>query len=236
VFAQDAIGALANALPPRLAWIGQFLYTGGGVQLGASGPSISVLYSIVPWIGVMALGYAFGAVMTRPADERRRACFWIGGFATAGFLIAGVAVLMGAADQDGPPRLFVWLNQRKYPASQLYLVMTLGPPILLLPLAERARGAIASWFTTFGRVPMFYYLLHIPLIHALSLLVWRLRDGQVNSGWFASAPFVSIEPEARWSLALLYLVFAISVALLYLACRWYAEVKRRHRSSLLRYL
>jgi len=83
---------------------------------------------------------------------------------------------------------------------------------------------------------MFYYLLHIPLIHAVSLLTWRLRDGQVNTGWFVSAPYVSVEPQARWSLGLLYLVFAVSVALLYVACRWYAEVKGRHRASVLRYL
>ena len=114
------------------------------------------------------------------------------------------------------------MNQRKYPASQLYLLMTLGPPIALLPLAERARGALAGLFTTFGRVPMFYYLLHIPVIHLLALLVWKIRDGQVHPEWFASAPYVSVPPEQRWSLALLYLVFVVSILALYFPCRWFA--------------
>jgi hypothetical protein len=114
--------------------------------------------------------------------------------------------------------------------------MTLGPPIALLPLAERAHGALARFFTTFGRVPMFYYLLHIPLIHVLALLIWKIRDGQINAEWFASAPYVSVPPEQRWSLALLYLVFVISVAALYFPCRWFAGVKQRNSSALLRYI
>ena len=88
------------------------------------------------------------------------------------------------------PALFRLLNQQKYPASQLFLLMTLGPTIALLPLAERARGWFADVLAVFGRVPMFYYLLHIPLIHATALLVWLLRDGHVDSSRFATAPYV----------------------------------------------
>ena len=131
--------------------------------------------------------------------------------------------------------LFQLLNQRKYPASQIYLLMTLGPPIALLPLAERTRGWLSQAFTTVGRVPMFYYLLHIPLIHVLALLVWKIRDGQTHAEWFASAPYVSVPPEQRWSLALLYLVFVIAVAALYFPCRWFVGVKKRSRHPLLRY-
>ena len=93
-----------------------------------------------------------------------------------------------------------------------------------------------SVFTTFGRVPMFYYLLHIPVIHVLALIVWKIRDGQVNAGWFASAPYVDVPPEQRWSLALLYLVFVLSIAALYFPCRWFAGVKKRSRSALIRYV
>ena len=142
---------------------------------------------------------------------------------------------MAHAD-TGPPALFRLLNQRKYPASPLFLLMTLGPTIALLPLAERARGWFAAMLATFGRVPMFYYLLHIPLIHAVALVVWLVRDGSVHAERFATAPFVSIPPEQRWGLPLLYLVFAIVVAALYIPCRWYARVKAQHRQGWLRYL
>ena len=90
--------------------------------------------------------------------------------------------------------------------------------------------------TTFGRVPMFYYLLHIPLIHATSLLVWRIRDGSAGAGRFTSAPDVFIPPADRWSLGLLYLVFAIVVAALYPVCRWYAARKATRPAPWMRYI
>ena len=80
------------------------------------------------------------------------------------------------------------LNQQKYPASALFLMMTLGPMIALLPLAERARGWLADAVTTFGRVPLFYYLLHIPLIHALALIVNVLRAGATHGLTRGRAP------------------------------------------------
>ena len=111
--------------------------------------------------------------------------------------------------------------------SQPFLLMTLGPMIALLPFLERARGWLADALATVGRVPLFYYLLHIPLIHLTALGAWYLRDGRVHAEWFASAPFVDVPPEQQWSLWLLYLVFVIDLAVLYAACRWYAGVKAR---------
>ncbi|HZI41013.1 MAG TPA: hypothetical protein VFD67_04900, partial [Gemmatimonadaceae bacterium] len=100
----------------------------------------------------------------------------------------------------------------------------------------RARGRIANVVTTFGRVPMFYYLLHIPLIHATSLVVWYLRDGRVGAERFNAAPYVSMPPVERWSLGLLYLTFAVVVALLYPLCRWYARRKSERPSPWMRYI
>ena len=103
--------------------------------------------------------------------------------------------------------------------------MTLGPAIALVPLAEKARGLVANVLTIFGRVPFFYYLLHIPLIHACALLVTFRREGTIHPEWYAYAPFTSVPQESRWNLPLLYLVFVIAVAILYAACRWYAAYK-----------
>jgi len=105
-----------------------------------------------------------------------------------------------------------------------------------LPYAERARGWFTAVLATYGRAPLFYYLLHIPLIHAVSLLVWFLRDGTTHAGWFLSAPFVSTPDGQQWPLALLYLVFFACVALLYVPCRWFAAVKARGGSRWLRYV
>jgi uncharacterized membrane protein len=237
IFAQNVMGILASSMPQSTGWIWQFLYLGGEVQLGQNGPTVSVLYSIVPWIGVMAAGYAFGTVMTREPDERRRICLRIGLSATALFLVlGGLVVYLNPAPANAPPALFRLLNQNKYPASQLFLLMTLGPTIALLPLAERARGWFADVLTVFGRVPMFYYLLHIPVIHIAALVVTFLREGSLHPERYAFAPYASVPPEHRWSLPLLYLVFAIVIAALYFPCRWFAGVKARRREGWLRYV
>jgi uncharacterized membrane protein len=222
-------------LPP--AAVSQFIYLGEDVKLGTDGPSVTVLYTIVPWIGVMAAGYAFGSILTREASIRRRLCLRIGLFATAAFLTLGVIqVIAGPAPESAAPALMRLLNQQKYPASQMFLLMTLGPTIALLPFAERAKGRIAEMLAVFGRVPMFYYLLHIPAIHAVSMLVWFLRDGTAHADWFATAPYVSVPPDQRWGLPLLYLVFIVCVVILYFPCRWYAQLKQRSDSGWLRYI
>jgi uncharacterized membrane protein len=191
----------------------------------------------VPWIGVMTAGYAFGAVMIRESDERDRLCLRIGLSATALFLVlASITMVIRPAQDDGPRGLLRLLDQNKYRDSQLYLLMTLGPTIALLPLAGRAQGWLAGVFGTFGRVPMFYYLLHIPVIHITALLLWLIRDGKVDAERFASAPSVWIPEADRWSLPLLYLAFFISVAALYWPCRWFAGAKSVERKRWMRYL
>ena len=243
IFLQNILGLIGGALPESLndsvGVLFQFLYFGGPVKLGQSGPTIGVLYSIVPWIGVMAVGYAFGAIMLRDAAERRRLCLRIGLSATALFLVlGGIVVAVKPAQPDGPPMLFRLLGQQKYPASQLFLLMTLGPTIALLPLAERARGWIGSTLATFGRVPFFYYLLHIPTIHLAAIIVSLVRTGSVTPWLFGNHPWAPPPlPEGyRWSLFLLYSVFTVVIVLLYFPCRWFAGFKARHRESLLRFI
>jgi uncharacterized membrane protein len=243
IFAQDIVGILGRATPAALrastGWLWQVLYFGGVFRAGANGPAIAVLYSIVPWIGVMAAGYAFGAIVVREPAQRRRLCLHIGVVATAAFLIAaGLMIASSPAPSNAPPALLRLLNQRKYPASQLFLLMTLGPTIALLPLAERARGAIGRILAVFGRVPLFYYLLHIPAIHAAALVVSVAREGRVNPWLFANHPMLPPPVPAgyMWSLPLLYAVFAIVVSLLYVPCAWFATVKENHPNSVLRYL
>jgi uncharacterized membrane protein len=235
IFGQNLLTPLAAAMPASTHWLWQFLYLGGEVTVGPT--TISILYVLVPWIGVMAAGYGFGTILTREPADRRRLTLTIGLTATALFVaIASYLVATHPARAGAPPALLRVLNQQKYPASILFLFMTLGPTIALIPLAERARGRVAAIVTTYGRVPMFYYLLHIPLIHATSLLVWLIRDGKVGASRFDYAPYVSIPPNDRWSLALLYLVFAIVVTALYFPCRWYAQGKSTRPAAWMRYV
>jgi len=227
----DLIPGLGSTLgESSLSGLWKILYLGfsaGPIALGNDGPQLWVLYSLVPWIGVIAAGYAFGAVLMLEPERRRRICLAIGLASIAAF-----AVLRGP-NLYGDPR--PWrsglevLNATKYPASLSFLLMTLGPMIAVLPLLEHTRGRVARALTVFGRVPFFYYVLHIPLIHVLAIGVSRIRTGEVSGWLFASHPMAPPPPPEgyTWSLPLLYLVWAIAVVLLYGACRWYAGLKAR---------
>jgi uncharacterized membrane protein len=235
VAGQSVFEALAPA-SGVLHGLWQFLYLGDMVRLAENGPSITVLYTIVPWIGVMAIGYAFGGIVLLERETRRRVVLGLGLAATAIFLIVGAIAVSSDGSDNQMPAFFRLLNQRKYPASPLFLLMTLGPSLALLPFLERVKGALGTLLETFGRVPLFYYLLHIPIIHLTALLVFLLRDGTVNAQPFATAPYVFLPEPQRWSLPLLYLVFAAVIAILYVPCRWYAGFKARHPRSWARYV
>jgi hypothetical protein len=130
------------------------------------------------------------------------------------------------------------LAQQKYPASALFLLMTLGPTILFIPVAEHLKGWFARVMEVFGRVPLFFYVLHIPLIHALACGVSMVREGKVDPWLFANHPLDPgpAPPGYRWSLLLLYTIWLVALAVLYVACRWYAGVKARGAARWLRYV
>lgn len=218
-FLRDIGGAIAES-PYR--WIAQFLYFGGSVQLGDAGPRIAVLYSLLPWIGVMAAGYAFGRVLELPEDRRRRICLAIGAGSIGLFIALRTFNVYGDPRHWNPQQPLLFLNTTKYPASLLFLLMTLGPLVLLMPAFERARGAVAGALELFGRVPLFYYVLHIPLIHLAAIAVSLIRTGAITPWLFGNHPMEPPEqPDGyMWSLPLLYLVTAVCVVALYFACRW----------------
>jgi uncharacterized membrane protein len=203
---------------------------------------LMVLYPIIPWIGVMAAGYAFGTILRLEPPRRHRICYAIGLGAAALFLFLRGLNLYGDPrpwTAAGPmPAALAFLNTTKYPASFSFLLMTLGPTIALIPLLDRVRGTVAGWVATFGRVPFFFYVLHIPLIHGLALLVSWGREGSVSSWLFANHPMGNPPPPEgyTWSLGLLYLVWAVAIVILYPACRWFADLKARRTDAWLSYL
>jgi uncharacterized membrane protein len=230
----------------KILYIGPF---GPPVQVTPAGPNLLVLYSIFPWIGVMAAGDGFGTIITLPPGRRDRLCLTIGLGAIALFLLLRGFNLYGDPGHwsaptprpDGRPQLpaiLSFLNTSKYPASLLFLLMTLGPTIALMPALEKARGTFVQWMTVFGRVPFFYYILHIPLIHFIALIISRIRMGAVVPWIFANHPMGSGRPPDgyQWSLGLLYLVWLIVVVLLYFASRWYASLKERRRAGWMAYI
>lgn len=206
-------------------WFWEFIYPSGGGWL----PGINILYVLVPWIGVMMAGYGFGTILLKQTDERRKVCLRIGLVAIAVFLVAAILVIRFGPEYKGnKPFLLRILDQQKYPASQIYLLMTLGPLIALVPFANKVKGGIADMFITFGRVPFFYYLVHILLIHILALGVNFIRVHNFHQDWYGTAPYTEIPPEHRWGLPILYLVFFIAEVILFFCCRSYAGYKANH--------
>lgn len=247
------MGKLLDGLDTNpLSGLWKILYVGffaGPIQFGPNGPYLIVLYSIVPWIGVMAAGYAFGRIVTLDPAQRKSLCLTIGLAAVALFLVLRGFNLYGdprpwhvaAQGQNGSapmPALLSFLNASKYPASLCFLLMTLGPIIALMPLVEHLNGALARGIIVFGRVPFFFYMLHIPLIHALALVVSKIRLGMVSPWLFTNHPMGNPQPPEGyvWSLPLLYRIWGISIFLLYFACRWFAALKARRNDWWLQYL
>ena len=223
------------------SWLFRILYFGGGIATFGTTPNLFVLYSIVPWIGVMAAGYAFGRVVCLDRVARDRACLAIGLGCIAAFLLLRGTNLYGDRPWHGGeelPDLLAFLNTTKYPASLLFLLMTLGPTIAVLPLAEAAHGRLACWLAVFGRVPFAYYLLHIPAIHLVAVFVSLVRTPAATGWLFHDHPLRpgAVPDGYTWSLGLLYAVTALVVVGLYFPCRFIAGLKERRAHPWLSYL
>jgi uncharacterized membrane protein len=208
------------------------------------GPVVFLIYPLIPWVGVMAAGYAFGRVYDLDAERRRRVLVGTGWALVLAFIGLRTLDIYGdpAPWQLQPTAVFTllsFLNTTKYPPSLLFLLMTLGPMLLALAWLEprRMSGRGARALITFGRVPLFFYLLQWPLAHGLAIAV-SLFAGKDVGYYFLSPPafFTEVPPDAGFELGVVYLCWAVVVLVLYVLCRWYAEVKRRHPRSLLRYL
>lgn len=209
--------------------IRNLLHQPGPLDFGL-GFKIFVLYPLIPWIGVMAAGYALGPLFMLERTVRRQRLFFLGAIVTAGF------VLLRATNVYGDPAswslqngvlatVLSFINCEKYPPSLLYLAMTLGPALMLLAAFDGMEGKAVGWITTFGRVPFFFYVIHIYLIHALALLFSQITIGDVT--WMF-APFPPHKP-ANYGLGLvgIYAVWLAVVISLYPLCRWFADIKRR---------
>jgi uncharacterized membrane protein len=212
-------GISAKSLGPK-AWLWHILHERGEATLGG-GFEAYVLYPLIPWIGVMAAGYALGPVMQREPEARQRLLYAMGAGITFGFVVLRASNLYGdpaswTVDENWLATLLSFVNCEKYPPSLLFLMMTLGPALILLAAFEQARGRVAQVLAMFGQVPFFFYVVHIYLIHALAIVT-----GFALTGLFA------VTPQLGFSLPEVYLVWLTVLALLYPICRWFAGLRAR---------
>jgi uncharacterized membrane protein len=208
---------------------------------------VFVAYPLVPWIGVTAVGFALGRVFDRPQAERRAFLLRLGAALVVGFL------LLRAVNVYGDPRPWTvqpgvlrtalsFVNTNKYPPSLLFLLMTLGPAVLALRLLDVGEGrsvpALLRPVLAFGRVPLFFFMLHVVIIHLIALVRSAVAFGGVH--WVFESPSLDKFPITQppgWPMSLpwVYASWLLVVVLAYPCCRWYAGVRAR-RGGWLSYL
>ncbi len=221
--------------------------------LGWPSPVVAVIYNVIPWVGVMAAGYAFGALYRKDASVRRRWLLWLGGVATLLFIVIRAVNIYGDPGRWSKQKntLFTvlsFVNTTKYPPSLLFLLMTLGPAILVLwwfdssTVVSGARASLLARlrnaFVTFGRVPLFFYILQWYTAHLIAIIVGLIAGQPIAYQWASPVTKFESPPPAGvgFRLWVVYLCWIAGVLLLYPLCKWFAGVKARRRDWWLSYL
>jgi uncharacterized membrane protein len=198
---------------------------------------VFVSYPVLPWLGVASLGFGLGAWYQKPAAERQRLLLRGGALATLGFVVLRAINIYGDPQPwSGQARGFAFtvlsfLNCQKYPPSLTYLLMTLGPALIVLALLERVPTRSWQPIVTFGRVPLFFYVVHLYLLRFTAAPLAYARFGPSA---FAPPPGHAGSPGLPLWTA--YLALVLAILLLYPACRWFARKKAESRSPWLSYL
>ena len=243
VVGHNVLDGLRPAPDLQIAW--SILHERSNVAIvSRNEPDLLILYPLIPWIGVMALGYVLGRLYRGESPGRRRAVLLAIGLATTVGWIALRAVNVYGDPQPWRPfadpifTILSFLNAEKYPPSLDFLAMTLGPSLVVLALLDgvRADRAPLRWLATLGAVPLFFYLVQWYVAHGLSLLA-ELVAGQ-DVAWHFMAPperWFNTPPGTGFPLPVVYLLWITALAILYPICRWYRGVRSR-RGGVFRYL
>ncbi len=201
-------------------------------------------YPLIPWIGVTAVGYGLGQVYRWDTDRRRAFLLRLGIAVTTAFVVIRAVNVYGdpnrwTTQHSSFSTVLSFINTTKYPPSLLFLLMTLGPAMLFLRAVDGWTPRSLHPALIIGKVPMFYYVLHITLAHLIAVVLCYARYGQVH--WMFESPQLSqfpitFPPGWGFDLPVVYLVWGVVVILLYPACRWYAALKQRRSDWWLSYI
>ena len=204
-------------------------------------------YSLVPWFAVMALGFCLASVFSWPPERRQRFLLRAGIAMTIAFLVIRLINVYGDPSKwswqpTATLTVLSFLNVSKYPPSLLFLLMTLGPALIVLSWFDRLRFSRVHPLIVFGRVPLFYFVLHFVAAHIAAFMLAVPTYGSSAFG-FMWQPVPSMGGDARsfppnfgWDLWVVYVAWALIVLSLYPLCFWFARVKERRRDRWLSYV
>ncbi|MGG9971529.1 DUF1624 domain-containing protein [Ferruginibacter sp. SUN002] len=223
--------------PGNVLWA--MLHDGGGFNLSKD-YLLFIGYPVIPWIGVMALGYCFGSLYDHSFSSvrRKKILTIIGISAIVAFIVIRFINIYG--DPNGwkeygtiSQSLMSFLNPQKYPPSLCYVLMTLGPALIILANTEKLKGPIVNFFSTFGRVPFFYYILHIYLIHALALVAAQVtgygwQQMVFHGGWLNDLPGLKGYGFHLW---VVYVIWIGVILLCYPLCKKFDTYKINNKEK-----
>ena len=216
------------------AWVA--LHAQMGIVIGPL--FFAIAYPLLPWIGVMLLGYGTAYLFQEPPQKRDARLLAYGAAATAAFLVLRGIAVYGEPNpwqvQNGAiSTLIDFLNVTKYPPSLLFLLMTLGPSAMLCAFADRLPETFTRPLIVFGRAPFAFYVAHLYLIHSLAVAFGVVQG--FDAGDFFTYSFFFPEGYGV-GLPGTYAAWLLVVAMLYPLCKWVGAVKDRRRAWWLSYL
>ncbi|MBL7856707.1 MAG: DUF1624 domain-containing protein [Cyclobacteriaceae bacterium] len=225
-------------------WFGIFFYQSGFKNV-SPGHAFWVPYPVLPWLGVMLLGYSAGHWYKKSVDPKKRQDLLLktGLGAVILFVVLRFSNVYGdpapwSVQSNGLFTVLSFLNCTKYPISLLYILMTLGPCLIFLSLLEKVSNQFFNPFIVFGRVPLFYYVIHFYIIHAGSLIGYMIASGKsfADLDFSFNAGFGGLPPGVGYSLFWVYVIWITIILILYPLCRWYNTYKSTHRQWWLSYV
>jgi len=238
IASNDWLGAILASQTAAAPWV-RVVLTSGGTFGMTPGFQFVVSYPILPWFGIMAAGYGLGPLWCLARGPRRRRLLTLGVVMILLFLIVrasgnGQGAHAWTKQSSSLFTLLSFLNCRKYPPSLPYVLMTLGPALVALGWLDREPNAGRRFLITFGRVPLLFYVLHLPLLHILARgFAYTWHRGPILPAQVGYAQL--LDGSTRW-LLLVYLSWISALLLLYPACRWFLALKRGRGHAWLRYL
>jgi uncharacterized membrane protein len=207
------------------------------VQIGSF--SVGMFYPIIPWVGVMGLGYCFGSLYHSGFDVQLRQKWLLRlgiGSILLFLILRGINVygdpIPWSTQKNGMYTFMSFLNVYKYPPSLLFLLITIGPGFLFLYFTENIQNKLTNFFLVFGRVPFYYYVWHLFLIHIGAILGMMIFGGNWKDMIIDSSTFINgTLANYGYSMLVVYLVWIALVLLLYPICKWYMEYKAKNKDK-----
>ncbi|MDB5122667.1 MAG: hypothetical protein JWP94_796 [Mucilaginibacter sp.] len=215
---------------------------GSIIPLGQS-HAIFDLYALIPWTGLMLLGYVFGSLYSSSFDavRRRRILLYSGLGLLTFFVVLRYFNIYGdpshwSLQRNGTYSFLSFLNVSKYPPSLLYSCLTIGTGLVILSHIERVKNKVTDVLVIYGNVPFFYYILHFYLLRVINIIIFFAQGYTTSQISNPKAPFLFSPPNFGFGLGGVYVVWFIVIALLYFPCRWFSRYKQTHRQWWLSYL